>query len=113
MNTFVGIVQKGAERARALGYPTVNIALDDADVSGVYAALVRIEKTMYHAAAFADPSRKLLEAHVFGLTEEMYGRQISVELKEKIRDAVEFSDDELLKAAIAGDIAKVREYFKV
>lgn len=112
MSTFNGIVQQGAKRGRGLGYPTINIPLEDATVTGVYAAIVRIDKTLYHAAAFADPSRKLLEAHLFGFAEEVYGRQATIELKDKIRDAQRFDDDDLLKKAIAEDVTQVRNYFE-
>ncbi|MDB5237972.1 MAG: riboflavin biosynthesis protein RibF [Candidatus Kaiserbacteria bacterium] len=113
MGTFSGIVIEGSKRARALGYPTVNIVLKEAGISGVYAAIVRIDKTIYHGAAFADPSRSLLEANVFGLTEEVYGRTVSIELKQKIRDSVRYERDELLKEAIRADVLAVREYFHV
>jgi len=112
MTIYKGMVQEGSKRARALGYPTVNITQDDPSVSGVYAAVVRIDKTIYHAVAFADPLRKLLEAHVFGLSEGVYGRQLSIELVEKIRETATFPDDVALKSAIEDDIAKAREYFK-
>ena len=112
MNTYTGIVREGSKRAGLLGYPTVNIALTDADTSGVYAALVRIGNTIYHAVAFADPSRNLLEAHVFGFSEEMYGREVSIELVKKIRETLILENDDLLKQAIADDIAKVQKYFK-
>lgn len=111
MNIYKGIVQEGSKRARTLGYPTANIKQDDPSVSGVYAAIVRIDKAMYHAAAFADPARQLLEAHIFGLSEPMYGRNMSIELVEKIRETAQFENDEALRLAIEGDIAKVREYF--
>ncbi len=111
MNTFKGIVQEGSKRARALGYPTANIKQDDRSISGVYAAIVRIDKAMYHAVAFADPARQLLEAHIFGVNESMYGRNMSIELMQKIRETVRFEDDEALRLAIEEDIAKVREYF--
>ncbi|MFA7309425.1 MAG: riboflavin kinase [Candidatus Paceibacterota bacterium] len=108
---FHGMVIEGSKRARSLGYPTVNIALQDGRVSGVYAALVRIEKTIYRAAAFADPERDILEAYVFGLSEEMYGREVSIELTHKIRDTRTFESDDLLKQAIAADVAAVRDHF--
>lgn len=111
MLTFTGIVIEGSKRARALGYPTVNIVFNEPDITGVYAAIVRIDKTLYHGAAFADPSRKLLEAYVFGLNEDVYGRTVSIELKHKIRDSVRYEDDDVLKEAIRSDVLGVREYF--
>lgn len=113
MSTYTGVVIEGSKRARALGYPTVNIAFTEESVSGVYAAIVRIDKTLYHGAAFADPSRSLLEAHVFGLSEEVYGRTVSIELKQKIRESKRYLNDDELKEAIRSDVAAVREYFHI
>ena len=38
---YTGIVQRGEQKATAYGFPTINIPLDDASVSGVYAAKVK------------------------------------------------------------------------
>jgi riboflavin kinase/FMN adenylyltransferase len=113
LGTFSGVVIEGSKRARALGYPTVNIVFNEPEIAGVYAAIIRIDKTIYHGAAFADPTRKLLEAYAFGLNEEVYGRTVSIELKHKIRDSKRYEDDEELKEAIAQDIENVREYFHI
>ena len=112
MEPFKGIVQRGAQRGSALGYPTINIELKATDVSGVYAALVRIDKTIHRAAAFADPSRHILEAYIFGISEMLYGREVTIELKHKIRETGKFENDELLKKAIAADITAIQEYFE-
>lgn len=112
MQSFSGIVQRGSRRATALGYPTINLAVDNPELSGVYAARVTLPGgVVKEAAAFADPSRALLEAHVFGLSEELYGKEATIELHKKIREGRAFESDEALKAAIARDVADVREYF--
>ncbi len=108
-----GVVQKGAQRGKALGYPTANIPLNDANIAGIYAARVYMkDESPYIAAVFADPVRGVLEAHVLDFNDDLYGIEIEVELHIKLRDNAEFSDDAALRAAIATDIAKVREYFK-
>ena len=112
MSTYTGIVQKGAKRGKELGFPTANIALDDASVSGIYAAKVKVGDTEYKAAAFADQERKILEAHLLDFAGDLYGQSITIELLKKIRESALFTDDAVLRAAIAADIAKVREYFK-
>jgi riboflavin kinase/FMN adenylyltransferase len=108
---YSGTVEHGSKRAAALGYPTINIKLEDS-VSGVYAAKVYADGKEYRAAAFADPSRKLLEAHLIDFSGDLYGRDATIELHEKLRDSKTFTDDDSLKAAIDDDVAKVREYFK-
>lgn len=113
MKTFHGIVLKGKRRGHALGYPTLNIPLLDEGVAAVYAARVHVggaDPSL--AAAFADPKRKILEAHLLDFDADLYGKEIRIDLVAKIRDSARFESDDALKAAIAGDIAKVREYFK-
>ncbi len=114
MKTYTGIVQKGDHRGKHLGFPTVNIPLDDKDVSGIYAARVLIREGDFPimAAAFADPSRGVLEAHLLDFSDDLYGLTVSIELHHKIRESKKYDSDEALKAAIRDDVAKVREYFK-
>jgi len=109
---YTGVVQKGTKRGAALGFPTVNISLGDPDVSGIYVAVVRTGGKEYHAAAFADQKRKLLEAHILDARIDLYGKEITIELLKKIRDNKFFESDDELRAAIAEDIAKIREYFR-
>jgi riboflavin kinase/FMN adenylyltransferase len=113
MKTVTGIVQKGARRGKALGYPTANIVLPDGVESGIYAARVYLKKdeAPYMAAVFADEKRNILEAHVLDFSDDLYGVEIHIELHKKIRENKVFTNDDVLRAAIADDIAKVREYF--
>jgi len=111
MKVYTGIVEAGSKRAAALGYPTINIPLADTDVSGVFVALVKVGEEKYEAAAFADQRRKLLEAHLLDFAKDLYGWNVKIELLKKIRENKKFTDDETLRAAIAGDVAAVRAYF--
>ena len=113
MHIFSGVVQKGTRRAAELGFPTVNIPLENAGVSGVYASRVKVGVQEYGAAAFADPERKVLEAYLLDFAGDLYGKEITIELHDKIRDPQRFFNDAALRTAIADDVTKVREYFRV
>lgn len=113
MRSYTGIVKEGTQRALALGFPTVNIGLSDADISGIYASRVKVGSQVYIAAAFADPERKLLEAYILDFSDVLYGKEITIELHKKIRENMIFERDDALCAAIADDVIKVREYFKI
>lgn len=113
MNSFTGVVQKGARRGRALGFPTINIPLIDTKVSGIYAARVSVQGQASHmAAVYADPKRRVLEAHILDFSDDLYGTEAEVELLEKIREDKTFDSESELRAAIADDVAKVRKYFQ-
>ena len=105
---YRGIVQKGKRRGAALGFPTANIALAGTEVSGIYAAKAIVGGKEYQAAAFANPERELLEAHLLDFSGDLYGKSIEIELFEKIRESMKFSDDTALRAAIADDIRRIR-----
>ncbi len=109
---YTGIVARGAQRGTALGFPTANIALTDASVSGIYAAKVSVDSETFHAAAFADPKRNVLEAYMLDFSGNLYDKEITIELCEKIRESDMFADERELRAAIAKDVEDVRHYFK-
>ncbi len=112
MSIFKGVVEKGTKRAAALGFPTVNIPLGSASVSGIYAARVYVQdEAPYMAAVYADQKRKVLEAHILDFSDELYGQKITIELHKKIREGREFQNEASLREAIAADIKTVREYF--
>ena len=110
IRTCSGTVQKGEGRASTLGFPTVNIPLPDADVSGVFAGVVRHKDREYHAAIFADPPRGLLEAYLLDFDEDLYGQEVSMTLLRKLRDSKPFSSDEELRVMIGNDVEAVRRY---
>jgi riboflavin kinase/FMN adenylyltransferase len=106
-----GVVTSGMGRAAKLGFPTVNVPLDNRGITGVYAARIRSNEGEHRAAAFADPKRGILEAHLLDFSGDLYGQTIMIELFEKFREAEFFDDDAILAEAIAEDIASVRRYF--
>ncbi len=106
---FTGIVAGGSAKANALGYPTANIPLTEASVSGIFAASVRLDGTDYPSVAFADPARSVLEAHLFDFSGNLYGKEITISLVKKIRDTKEFTDDESLKAAMKEDAEEAKK----
>lgn len=112
MSLYRGIVEKGTKRAAELGFPTINIPLNDKTVSGIYAAKVKVGEEEYEAAAYADQKRKVLEAHLLNFSKDLYGWNVKIELLKKIREHKKFADNTNLRAAIAADIAKVKKYFK-
>ncbi len=110
---FRGAVQEGKRRGSELGYPTVNIAMHGTDADGIYAARAVVDGKEYVAAAFADPKRGVLEAHLLSFFGDLYGQEVAITLEKKIRDTEEFRSDDDLKNAIAEDVQAVRQYFSL
>jgi riboflavin kinase / FMN adenylyltransferase len=109
----VGRVGPGEQRGRRLGVPTINLAeLSPRKLlppDGVYA--VRVEWRggsgggMMHQGprpTFED-GRRILEAHIFDFTGDLYGEWVRIEWIEWLRDIERFDSVEHLKAKMEQD----------
>jgi len=116
---MMGRVVYGRQLGRQLGVPTANIRLQRyrTPLEGVFAVTVRGLDRPYEGVAnvgvrpTVDGNEPLLEVHIFDFVEDIYGVLLTVEFKHKIRDERTFEGLEALKAQIARDIARTREWF--
>ena len=53
--------------------------------------------------------RPVLETHIFDFEKDIYGRRITVQFIEKIRDEVKFDSIDLLKSQIKKDIEEAKK----
>lgn len=100
-----GPVVHGDERGRLLGFPTLNQVLDGNFVLprfGVYAARVTLGGVTYAAVTnvgmrptFAT-AQPLAESHVMGFSGDVYGQNVSVELRRFLREERRFDSAEAL-----------------
>lgn len=113
-----GVVQRGDQRGRELGYPTANLELGDYQRPkyGIYAVRVTLDDgTEYPGVASLgvrptfQPARELLEAHLFGFDGGLYDRRIEVGLHAFIREETKFEDVETLVAHMREDEAAARK----
>lgn len=103
-----GIVIKGKDKGRALGFPTANIKIGGECESGVYGGFVFINEKKYKAAIFIGQDKKILEAHILNFSGDLYGEEIEVEAGEKIREAMSFKSEEELKKQIERDLEIIK-----
>jgi riboflavin kinase / FMN adenylyltransferase len=112
-----GVVHRGDQRGRQLGYPTANLVLGDylRPKYGIYAVRVTLDDGSEHpgVASFGvrptfEPAVELLEAHLFDFDENLYGRKIVVALHAFIREEKRFDDIEGLVSHMNQDEAKAR-----
>ena len=116
-----GPVVQGDERGRLIGFPTANVAVPhhmampaDAVYAGWYQrpngdrwpAAINVGKrpTFYHHA-----EHSLLEAHLIGFDDDLYGEAARVELVEFLRSEQRFSGIEALAAQLQRDVARAAE----
>jgi len=110
--SIAGEVVHGEARGRLLGFPTANIELYEKNESlpnGVYAVTVTHGTEQYAGVANIgnNPTfggcRRRLEVHIFDLSKELYGAQLTVSFHARIREERRFSSVEELKAQIERD----------
>lgn len=113
-----GIVQKGKQRGKDLGYPTANIPLTENVEDGIYLSFVTIDSKKYPsltfigvAETFGDTER-FAESFILDFDQDIYGKEISIELVKKLRDNRKFDTIEALVKQMNDDTMKAKEYFR-
>ena len=120
-----GRVQHGKKLGRTLGYPTLNIRVMPhcAIRSGIYVVKVRgltaqpnDPATPGIASLGVRPTVDtqgdvLLEVHLIDTNMDAYGKLVSVEFLQHVRDEEKFPDLETLVSAMNNDLATARKYF--
>jgi riboflavin kinase/FMN adenylyltransferase len=118
--TATGLVVPGAQRGRAIGFPTANLRLYGPTAlprDGVYAGLVRSldDPAWWKAAAISvgtnptfDGRERTVEVHLLDFDGDLYGRHLHVRSVRRLRGMVRYTDVESLIEAIAGDVMATR-----
>ena len=121
-----GRVAHGEKVGRALGFATANIALRRrSPLAGIFVVEAELEETHERrlrgvASVGSRPTIResgsvLLEVHLLDFEEArhgaLYGRHLRVTFLEKLREERRYDGLDALRAAIAADVARAREYF--
>lgn len=111
--SICGVVQKGDQIGRTIGFPTANLATDEIQLppGGVWAVRVSVEGGAPQngvANIGSRPTvggvRRLLEVHFLGFEGDLYGRAIEVWFEQHLRVEARFPSLEALKEQIAIDV---------
>lgn len=112
-----GVVVHGEHRGKSIGFPTANVAhrQEAVPAEGVYAGYALLEGRRHQAVINLGrkPTFKgatlTLEAHIFDLVDDIYGRTIEIQFVERLRGEITFDSVEKLVAQIAQDAQHARE----
>jgi len=120
---IIGKVVEGARRGQTLGFPTANLEISDElyPKTGVYAVEVIWRQQSLNGLAnigsnptFSTQTGKSeerfsLEVHILSFDREIYGEEIEVRFKKRIRDELQFESPSLLVEQIKKDIQYASE----
>ncbi len=120
--SLTGIVVKGNQVGRTLGFPTANIEPDDPNkltpAYGVYAVWIKCRGKMYGGMSNIGirPTLKLnrltIEVNIFDFDEDIYGETITIYFLMHTREEKKFRDLELLRRRLIIDKVKVEKILK-
>ena len=109
MQKISGVIIRGKQKGREMGFPTANLALHNCAVkSGVYTGKVYFDDDDYAAAVFVPEKCDVLEAHIFDFEGDLYGKEIEIEVGHKIREAVKFESEKELIGQVLKDLELIR-----
>ncbi len=114
-----GVVQRGRQQGKKIGFPTCNIDIKDYVIAmpGVYAAKVRQQNVKKPLKAIANlgyrptfnQKKILLEVHIFNFSGNLYNKYLSVEFIKFIRKEKKFNNVNQLKKQIQSDLKTAKK----
>ena len=121
-HSIEGVVERGDQRGRAIGFPTANLGgvKEVVPPHGVYAVVVDQKgPTGYRALAagvmnigvrptVGGDARRTLEVHLFDVSPDLYGETLRVHFVARLREEKKFDGLAALKDQIARDVERGR-----
>lgn len=109
-----GVVEKGRQIGRTIGFPTVNIMPPEEKLlppNGVYKTEVIVDDRIYEAITnvgckptVTDDRQVFIESYLYNFTENIYGKKIEVHFLEFMRKERKFDSIEDLKKQLQKDM---------
>jgi riboflavin kinase/FMN adenylyltransferase len=114
--SVLGTVVKGRRRGRVIGFKTANINPHHEAIppSGVYAVYTKVEDKTYKSVlnigtrpTFGE-KEPTIEVHIFGIDRNLYGKDIEIYFKRRLRPEKRFQNKDHLVAQIIKDAEKAK-----
>ena len=110
---FNGLVIKGQQLGRTIGYPTANIKIADENKlipgDGVYAVDISFNQNIYKGMMnignrpTVNGKDKTIEVNIFDFTRDIYEEELKIIVKKFIRQEIKFEGLEALKLQLKND----------
>jgi riboflavin kinase / FMN adenylyltransferase len=110
---ITGKIVKGNQKGRTINFPTANIEIEEVEKlipkDGVYAVDVEIKGNFYKGMMniglnpTTGNNKQSIEVNIFNFEEDIYGQEILVSLKKRLRDEIKFENIEALRMQLEKD----------
>lgn len=117
--SFEGRVIEGDKRGRTLGFPTVNIAVEESKLlpkNGIYAGRIYVDGKKYNGVmslgvrpTFYNSTSVLPEFFIFDFNEEIYGKDVKVEVIKYLREEKKYNIIDDLVSQMRKDVLLSKE----
>ena len=114
-----GVVVRGQERGRELGFPTANVEVAPDLVipgNGIYATRARLDSGTYMAATsigvrptFDDGPERTIEAYLLNFSDDIYGQTVCLEFVQRLRGEEKFDTVEALLDQMNRDVVQTKD----
>jgi len=126
--TLSGVVQRGDQRGRLLGFPTANLIPEAHKLipaNGVYAVQVKLREMAASDAISTFPvyngvtnigirptfngTERIVEAHLLDVQPDLYDKRITIDFIARLRSEQRFAGIDALKSQISADVQQARQ----
>ena len=117
--SVMGTVLEGKKLGRTIGFPTANIVPQSEQLppNGVWVVEARWEQDWFPAVAnlgrrptVSSDENRILEVHLFDWVGDLYGKEVEVRFRSKLRDEEKFDGLESLKKQIGRDVEAAKQF---
>ncbi len=122
-HAVTGLVVKGKERGKSLGFPTANVSYPANQIlpqNGIYSGWAVVGGKRHACAVstgfnptFGDLTQPSLEAHLIDFTGDLYGKTMSVEFVSHLRAETKFATVDELKKQIGLDVQQAKSQLRL
>ena len=112
-----GIVKRGKNRGKKLGFPTVNLDLPQDIPEGIYISQILIKNKKHNSLTFIGTAKTFnetkyhAETYVLDFDEDIYNEKVKVSLIKKIRENQKFDSEKDLIKQMEKDKKEAMIYF--
>ena len=116
-----GLVVRGDQRGRLLGFPTANLQTGNELLppNGVYVTVAMVDGAARPSVTnigirptFGGGAAQTIESHLIDFTADLYGRPVRLAFVQRLREERAFEGVEALRAQIATDLGHARALFQ-